>query len=83
MTDLLDIEDLAEAEGLELFRHPESGVFITDGWRTDSVVFYDHRPGWACDGVFFISRDEVPGDILRELDGLADAHFAEVNNCQN
>jgi len=50
---------------------PNGKVCITDAWLTDYVIFYDHKPAWAHDGVFY----RLPKYITEKLDLMAKRHF--------
>jgi hypothetical protein len=41
-------------------------LVVTDGWLTDWIILYAHRPNWAQDGVLSINKP-----IRQMLDKLA------------
>ena len=62
---------IAETARLSLILDESGRFVITDGWNTDYPIFYDHKPEWAVDGLFFTSRADCPNAILHALDRLA------------
>ena len=68
---------IAQQGILDLHQHDDGRFTLTDGWKTDMVIFYDHKPAWSCDGIFFINRADCPPKILKALDDEAVRHFEQ------
>lgn len=64
------IIELAKAGRLSLIME-NGNVTITDNWLTDRIVFYEHKPAWACAGLFFVRKQDCPRAIRNKIDQLA------------
>lgn len=65
-------EVIIQTEDLNLEWHGDL-VVLTDGWQTDYIIFYDHKPQWVCDGTF-----DIPEIIEDKLWFMAGFHYARA-----